>query len=137
MSDAFLVLDVCVYCLDGNASDGGDELPPGPEGREAFFHRGEFSPDDVAGTALQGADKVVDPDARVHVKEEVHMVRHDLHLKDAPAKGLRDLGEDLLKARVDAVHEHLPAILRAEDDMVAAAVYDMFTVMVLGLLGFR
>ena len=86
----------------------------------------------MAGTALQGADKVVDPDARVHVKEEVHMVRHDLHLKDAPAKGLRDLGEDLLKARVDAVHEHLPAILRAEDDMVAAAVYDMFTVMVLG-----
>ena len=47
-------------------------------------------------------------------------------------EGLRDLGEDLLKARVDAVHEHLPAILRAEDDMVAAAVYDMFTVMVLG-----
>ena len=85
VSDAFLVLDVCLYRLDGNAADCGDKLPPGPEGRKAFLHGGELCSDDVAGAALQGADEIIDPDAGIHVKEEVHVVRHNLHLKDAPA----------------------------------------------------
>lgn len=50
----------------------------------------------------------------------MHAVGHDLDFPYLEIEFLRDLVRDLLEAGADAVHEHLPAVFRAEDHMVVA-----------------
>ncbi len=52
------------------------------------------------------------------------MVGHDLHLDDLEMEAICHLPGYLLEALVHAVHQHRPAVLRAEDHVVLAAADD-------------
>ena len=53
------------------------------------------------------------------------MVGHDLHLDDLEMELICHLPGYLLEALVHPVHKHRPAVLRAEDHVVLAAVDDV------------
>ena len=58
------------------------------------------------------------------------MVGHDLHLDDLEMEAICHLPGYLLEALVHAVHQHRPAVLRAEDHVVPAAVDDVVVALV-------
>ena len=69
---------------------------------------------------LDALDRSVDAQLGIDRQEQVHMVWHDLHLDDLETELVGDFPSDLLEALVDSVHEDGPAVLRAEDHVVAA-----------------
>ena len=60
----------------------------------------------------------------------MYMIRHDLHFKNGSAEGLSNFRQDLLQAGVNSVNKDFTPVFRTKDDMVLAAVNNMFAVVI-------
>jgi len=63
----------------------------------------------------------MNPKARVDVKEEVNMVRHDLQLKQTDVEFKTNLGDDLFEADIDPLNENSTPVLWAPNHMIDTA----------------
>ena len=118
--DLLLSLYVLPYLREGHPSHGRHEVAVRPERGNAAFQPRELRTQVVARPTLDALDRPVDAQLGIDRQEQVHMVWHDLHLDDLETELVGDFPSDLLEALVDSVHEDGPAVLRAEDHVVAA-----------------
>jgi len=118
--DLLLVLDVLPYLREGHPSHSRNEVAVRPERGNAAFQPRELCTQVVARPSLDPLHRAVDAQLGIDRQEQVHMVWHDLHLDDLETELVGDFPSDLLEALVGSVHEDGPAVLRAEDHVVAA-----------------
>lgn len=107
--------------LGRRPADGRDEVAVRPERRQLALQLRELGAQVMAGPAFDALYGPVDAELGVDRDEHVHAVGHDLDFPYLEIELFRNLVRDLLEAGVDAVHEHLSAVFRAEDHMVVAA----------------
>ena len=130
-SDSLLVFDVLLDHGQRRAANGGNEIGVRPERRKPTSQSRKLLPQKPRRPPLDEFDEAVDAKPRINLNQQMNVVGHDLHL-DQPGPSLRDdLSRDLLKPRIDALDQHGPPKLGAENDVVLARVDDVPIALVL------
>ena len=126
-----LVFDEGFNVLEGNIADAGDEVASGPQGGQTGLQFGELLTQDVGRIGLDLADDGADAEVRGDFDAQMDMVAHDLCRVKLVAEFLLFILKKLGEAFIHAVDEDFSAVLRAEDDVILAAVADVVDVLVL------
>ena len=107
-------------------SDRRDHRFPRPNGRDSGLQFREFVPECLCCFILEPLYTFEDAELRIAADVQMDMIRQDIHVINLP----RPVFGHLCQGFPEPVHvrgrEYFPSVLRAPDNMVTAAVHDVF-----------
>ena len=95
----------------------GNEVAVGPQRRQAGPQPRKFVAQHPRRAPLQQFHQPVNAELRVAIDEQVDVIRHDFLFEDYRIPFPAYLREDRLEPVIHAGDQHLPAVLRAPDDV--------------------
>ena len=133
-SDRLLPLDILLNHRQRRTADRRNKVAVCPQGRQAAFQVRELLPEQARATPLHALHKLVDAKLRVYFAQQVYVVRHDFQFQHLALCIIRHLPDDGFQSFIHAVHQHLAAILRTEDNVVLARIHHVIVALEFALL---
>ncbi len=121
---ALLMFNGALNDFQRDRADRAHAFRSGPQARQAAFQARKLLAEHMCCIALDLADNLHDAILRVHIQQQMHMVRHDCHLKHSIPIGILLCKNEFFKSVLNRLREDWTPILRAPDDMVLAAIDD-------------
>jgi ABC-type uncharacterized transport system permease subunit len=117
-----LSCNVLLYDFQRGPSDSRDEVRVGPQARQPLFELWEFEAQNPTGIALQILDGTMDAELWINFQQQMHVVRHDFHLKDIESVVFGYFLKKGFQSVVNTIGKYLAAIFRTPNDMVLAGI---------------
>ena len=67
----------------------------------------------------------MDPELRVYLQKQMHMVWHDFHLNDFKTVLVSDGLHKFLQSRVHAIDQHFATVFRAKHNMILTGIHNV------------